>query len=134
MTIRLNTEAIRIVALFEQITGVAVKDCITDNDSVYFLVEPKKLGLAIGKGGVTIKTLKKMLGREIKVFEYADTPQGLIKNLIPQAREIKINNDQAEIQVNFKDRAAVIGRGGKNINMVKEFLYRMFKIKDIRLR
>ena len=51
MTIKLQTQNIRDIGVFERMTNVHVKDCIRDESCVYFMVEPGKSGLAIGKNG-----------------------------------------------------------------------------------
>ena len=134
MSIKLSTDEIRTVAIFEQITGVGVKDCILNGEDAYFLIEPNKTGLVIGKNGMIIKTVRNMLGKNIKVFEYADTLEGMIRNMIPSAKNIVLNGDSVTVSVDAKDRSMVIGKGGKNIKIIKEFLYRHFKIRNLRLR
>ena len=39
MTVKLCTDSIRIIALFENITNVHAKDCIIMDNSIYFVVE-----------------------------------------------------------------------------------------------
>jgi len=101
MTIVLNMNTIRLLNLFESITNVPVKDCYVNNDTVYFIVEEGKIGLAIGKGGSSIKNVEKTIGKKVKVFEYSSNPIEFVKNLIPQAKEIGVinNNETIEIQI-----------------------------------
>jgi len=70
MTITFTTETLRLLTLFENVTNVPVKDCFVDNGTVYFIVEEGKIGLAIGKGGTSIKKAEKVIGKKVKVFEY----------------------------------------------------------------
>ena len=61
MAVKLGIDSIRTIALFEKITNVHAKDCLITDDCVYFLVDPDKIGLAIGKNGSVIKEVRKSL-------------------------------------------------------------------------
>jgi N utilization substance protein A len=134
MSIKLTTEDIRVVGVFERIIGVHVRDCLINDDFVYFLIEPGKMGMAIGKNGAKIKSMSNALGKRVKVFEYAETPEEMVKNFIPSATSIEINDGVVTVSVPVTDRSAVIGRNGKNIKMIREFLNRHFNIKNLRLK
>ena len=134
MTIKLTTEDVRLVGAFERLISVHVKDCIVDDDTVYFLIEPGKMGLAIGKNGANIKNVSSALGKKVKVFEYADTPEKLVRSLIPSINSIDISNGVVTVSVPASDRSAVIGKSGKNIKIIRLFLDRHFNIKNLRLK
>jgi len=136
MTITFTTETIRLLTLFENITNVPVRDCFVNNDVIYYIVEEGKIGLAIGKGGNSIKNVEKVVGKKVKVFEYSTDPVKFVKKLIPQCKEVKINNSDntAEIRVSKRDRGLVIGRGGEKIKVYKEILKRIHNISDIQVK
>ena len=134
MTITLETDVIRMVALFEKVTNVHAKDCIITDRCVYFLVDPKKVGSAIGKSGSTTKNLSRSIGKAVKVFGYASKPDELIRNIIPNIKSIDINGDTMVVSVPSEERMNVIGGGGRNIKFIKEVLNRHFEIKNFRLR
>ena len=136
MTITFNTETIRLLTLFENITNVPVRDCFMNNDVIYYIVEEGKIGLAIGKEGNSIKNVEKVVGKKVKVFEYSTDPVKFVKKLIPQCKEVKINNSDntVEIRVNKRDRGLVIGRGGEKIKVYKEILKRIHNISDIQVK
>jgi len=83
MTITFDSESIRLLTLFENITNAPVRDCFMNNDVVYYIVEEGKIGLAIGKNGTSIKNVEKVIGKKVKVFEYSKKPEVFIRNLIP---------------------------------------------------
>jgi len=64
MTVKLDTEGIRCIGVFESLTGAGVKDCIMDNDRVIMVVKKGDMGLAIGKGGSNINKVKKLLKKK----------------------------------------------------------------------
>ena len=132
--IKIDTETFRIISVFERITKVHPKDCLVSQSAVYFLIADNKIGLAIGKNGVNTKKLSKLIGKEIRLFEYSESPEALIKNLIPTAENIEISGESARISVPQQKRHSVIGRAGKNINMVKEILQRHSSIKELKIR
>jgi len=138
MTITFNTESIRLLTLFENITNAPVRDCFMNNDVVYYIVEEGKIGLAIGKNGNSIKNVERVLGKKVKVFEYSKKPENFVKNLIPQCKEINVLKEKdtikVEIRVSKNDKGFVIGRGGEKIKIYKEILKRVHNISDIQVK
>ncbi len=138
MTITFDSESIRLLTLFENITNAPVRDCFMNNDVVYYIVEEGKIGLAIGKNGSSIKNVEKVVGKKVKVFEYSKKLEVFIKNLIPQCNEINIIKDKdivkVEIKVNKNDKGFVIGRGGEKIKIYKEILKRVHNISEIQVK
>jgi N utilization substance protein A len=136
MTIKFDQETIMNISLFENITSVPVKDCITDEEMICFVVEQGKAKIVIRKNGRTINHVQKLLKKMVKVFEWSDNLDGFVKNLIPQAKNVRIDQGEKTIitvNVDKIDRAAVIGRRGKNIQKVKEILKRHYNVDDVRL-
>jgi len=134
MTIKFKTESLRAITAFQNVTGVDAKDCIITDSSVFFMVEPGKLGRAIGKGGNSVKELRRVFQKPVKIFEYSSTPEGMIKNMIPGANNIEAGEDGIKVSIPVEKRSEVIGRGGRNIKAIKEFLLRHFRIEKLILR
>lgn len=134
MTIKLQTQNIRDIAVFERMTKVHVKDCIRDESCVYFMIEEGKSGLAIGRNGAVIKSVSRVLGKTVKVFESAGTVEQMVKNMIPNAKGVEVNRDTVTVSIPASERSVVIGRSGRNIKIMKEFLNRHFKINYLRLK
>lgn len=134
MSIILETDTIKMISLFEKVTNVHARDCIITERCVYFLVDPSKVGLAIGRNGMTTKNLSRSIGKGVKVFGYASKPDELIRNIIPNIKSIEINGDTMVASVPVEDRMNVIGSGGRNIKFIKEVLNRHFEIKNFKLR
>lgn len=134
MPIKFQTDSLRAIAAFQSVTGVDAKDCLVTDSSVFFLVEPGGLGRAIGRNGSSIKELRRVFDKPVKIFEYSDTPEGLIKNMIPGANNIEMGKDDVKVSIPVENRSEVIGRGGRNIKAIKEFLFRHFKIERLILK
>ena len=94
-TIKLTTDQIKLMSLFQNVTGATARDCIEDEklDRVIFVVNQGKMGLAIGKGGTTIKNLQNVVKRNVELVEYAEDPIEFLKNTLnPKLiSEVKIN-------------------------------------------
>jgi len=138
MPVTFDTDTIRLITLFENITGAPVKDCLIDENTIYFVIDEGKVGIAIGKNGNSVKHAENIIGKTIKLFEYAPDLEKFVKNLIPQVTEVKIDNKEGkivvEIRVEKKDRALVIGRDSKNLKLFKEILHRNHKIDELIVR
>lgn len=140
MEVKYDTETIRLITLFENITGAPVKDCLLDevSNTAYFIVGEGKVGIAIGKNGATVKRVENLIKRTVKVYEFSEDITTFIKGLIPQAIEIKIRNKDEKIEIEIKvgknHRAIVIGRDGKNLKLYKEIVQRNHKIDDLIIR
>ena len=66
-SIKLSTDQMRMMSLFQNVTGATARDCVEDEkqDRVIFVVNTGKMGLAIGKGGIHIKSLQNILNRNV---------------------------------------------------------------------
>jgi NusA-like KH domain protein len=127
-----DTDIIRVINAFESITGTEVRDCVC-SDIIYFLVNPGKMALAIGKNGHNIKIAEQMLKKPIKIFEWSEDCEQFIKNLIPSVQKIDINGEKATLSIETERRGMVIGRKGCNIKVIREFLERNSNIKDLKI-
>ncbi|UCE10533.1 MAG: NusA-like transcription termination signal-binding factor, partial [Candidatus Thorarchaeota archaeon] len=85
-------EDMALIASFERITGAAAVDVIRDDDSerIIFVVRPKQLGKAIGKGGSNVKRASDSFGMSVDVVEIAETVEEFVKNALAPARVEKV--------------------------------------------
>ena len=62
------------MSLFQNITGAIARDCIVDEkmDRVIFVVNKGQMGLAIGKGGATIRQLQGIVTKKVELVEYSE--------------------------------------------------------------
>ena len=74
MSIKFTANEIRYIALFENMTGAMVKDCIIDdeNGKVTFVVKNGDMGLAIGKKGQNVKLASRLTHYKIDVKKVGD--------------------------------------------------------------
>ncbi len=139
--IRLTSDEMRYIALFESTTGATASDCIIDNDHdrIIFLTKAGDMGLAIGKAGKNINNLRRMTGKPIEVVEAADTVEGLVKNSLSPARikEIRVTEGPERkivvIEVETKDKALAIGKNGRTIDKTRMLAKRYFQIDHVQI-
>jgi N utilization substance protein A len=135
MNLKFDEEAIRLINLFETLTGISVKDCVIgDNNEVFMLIEEGKLGLAIGKNGKNIKRVENLVKKNIKVFEFSPDINIFIKRVIPGINKLNLEGNKLEIWVEKSFRPVVIGREKKNLSILKKILERNFGIREVVVR
>lgn len=137
--IKLSTESIRYIALFEGLTGATAKDCIVDeeNSRIIFVVKNGDMGLAIGRNGENINRVKRSIGKQVEVIEYSEDLEEFLKNIIRPVlvRNISVSyrDDKriAYVEVLSKDKGLAIGRDGKNVEKAKMLAQRHHGIDDV---
>lgn len=138
--IKLTSNEMRYIALFESITGASVKDCILDEESdrAIFIVKEGDIGMAIGKGGKNIHLLERMTNKKHEIIEYSDDPAQFIKNALKPAhvRELRITEKPdgksiAVVTVDPKDKGVAIGKNGRNAERIRFLAKRYFQIQNV---
>lgn len=139
MEITFDTETIRLVTLFESVTKATVKDCfINEENAVLFIVDEGQMGLAIGKNGASVKHVERLIKKNVKIFEFSKDLVTFVKNIIPYATNASVKTNGKEIVVDInvdkKNKAMVIGRDGKNLDLYRKLLMRTHGVADIVVR
>jgi len=138
--IKLTTDQMRMMSLFQNVTGATARDCIDDEkqDRVIFVVNTGKMGLAIGKGGVHIKSLQNIIKRNVELVEYDEDPAKFLSSLLnPKlVSEVKINtrpdgSKQAIVVVDPRKKGIVVGREGRNAEKARLLAKRYFNISNV---
>jgi len=139
-SIKLTTDQMRLMSLFQNVTGATARDCIEDEkkDRIIFVVNPGKMGLAIGKDGSHIKKLQNIVKRNVELVEYADDPEAFLKNILngKLISEIKLNKRadgtmQAIVLVDYRKKGIVVGREGRNAEKARLLAKRYFEITSV---
>ncbi len=142
MTVKLDTEGIRCIGIFEQITGAGARDCIVDYaaNKVILVVKKGDMGLAIGKDGSNINKVKKMLRRDVEVIEHSPDIKEFVEYLFRPVHvknvELQTRDDKSLVYVEIprKDKGIAIGKNGEKIKKVKLLLKRNHDIEDVVLK
>ena len=143
MSIKLTANEIRYIALFENMTGAMVKDCIIDDEhgKVTFVVKNGDMGLAIGKGGSTVSKVQRAVDKGIEIVELSDDPIQFIKNLLSPAevQSVKVLQKEsgekiATVTADNTNKRIAIGKNGVNIERAKLIAKRQHNINNIILK
>jgi N utilization substance protein A len=137
--IKLTTDQMRLMSLFQNITKATARDCVEDEkqNRIIFVVNEGKMGLAIGKGGSHIKQLQNKIDRNVELVEYSD-PIRFLKNILNEKYilEIKMSekldgSNQAIVIVNSSKKGVVVGREGRNAEKARLLARRYFDITSV---
>jgi len=138
--IKLTPDEFRLISLFQSITSASARDCIVDDkmERVIFVVNKGQMGLAIGKGGATIKQLQNVVAKKVELVEYSDEASDFIRNILnsEMVKEVKISersdgSKQAVVFVDPKRKGVVVGREGRNAEKARLLAKRYFQISNV---
>ena len=138
--IKLTTDQMRLMSLFQNVTGATARDCIEDEkqNRVIFVVNSDKMGLAIGKGGSHIKSLQNIIKKNVELVEFHEDPATFLKNMLNSklVSEVKLNKrDDGSIQaiviVDPAKKGIVVGREGRNAEKARLLAKRYFNISRV---
>ena len=139
-SIKLSTEQIRMISVFQNVTKTTARDCLDDEkqNRIIFVVNEGKMGIAIGKGGSNIKSLQNILKRNVELVEYFDDPAKFLKNILNSKLIIEVKLDtkpdgssQATVIVDHGKKGLVVGREGRNAEKARLFAKRYFNISSV---
>ncbi|CAD6525002.1 NusA protein homolog [metagenome] len=139
-SIKLTTDQMRMMSLFQNVTGATARDCVDDekHDRVIFVVNTGKMGLAIGKGGIHIKSLQNIVKKTVELVEYDEDPAKFLMNLLNSklVSEVKLNtradgSKQAIVMVDPRKKGIVVGREGRNAEKARLLAKRYFDITSV---
>ncbi|AHC51067.1 transcription elongation factor NusA [Sulfolobus acidocaldarius SUSAZ] len=137
--IKLTSEELKYMSLFQDITGVTARDCIIDdrNNRVILLINPESMGVAIGKNGLNVRKLEKLINKSVEIVGYQENLEDLVKNLMSPARvkTIKVVQSNSKktvyITVEPQDKGIAIGKNGRNVERAKLILKRYLDIDSV---
>ncbi len=133
MNVQFDMATIKLIGLFQEVTGAHVKDTLETDAEVYFVVAEGEYGLAIGKGGAKIKSTERAIKKPIKIFEYSPDLETFVRNMIPEAQHISIMDGDVRVKIGASDRARVIGKGGARAKSIGKFLERLHDVKSFKV-
>ncbi len=138
--IKLTSDELRLMSLFQSITSVTARDCVVDDkmDRVIFILNKGQMGLAIGKGGATIRQLQNVVARKVELVEYSEDASDFVRNMLnPQmVNDVKITqrtdgSKQAVVLVDAKRKGVVVGKEGRNAEKARLLAKRYFQISNV---
>jgi N utilization substance protein A len=140
--IKLSSEQLSLISMFQGMTGATARDCIIDDklNRLIFVVAKGQMGLAIGKEGVSVKKIERSVRRPVEVVEWADGVEELVRNALGakyvQRVEMSDRLDGTKgvvVYVDPRKKGAVLGLGGKNAEKVRILARRYFDITNVQI-
>jgi N utilization substance protein A len=105
---------------------------------VIFVVNKGQMGLAIGKGGATIKQLQNVVAKKVELVEFSEDPVEFIRNMLnsEMVSDVRISDrpdgtKQAVVTVDARKKGAVVGREGRNAEKARLLAKRYFQITNV---
>jgi N utilization substance protein A len=107
-------------------------------DRVIFIVNKGQMGLAIGKGGMTIRQLQNVVAKKVELVEYSEDASDFVRNILnPQmVNDVKITqrtdgSKQVVVLVDAKRKGVVVGKEGRNAEKARLLAKRYFQISNV---
>ncbi|HUT00368.1 MAG TPA: NusA-like transcription termination signal-binding factor [Candidatus Thermoplasmatota archaeon] len=135
----LSNETVQYINLASKYSGASIRDCVVEDDRVIFIVEKGQLGIAIGSKAKNLEKLRMLFKKSVKFVEFDEDKTRFVQNLCKPYDVKKVsfegNEDAsvARIEVNPRDKSKLIGKGGRNINMIRKMAQRHHRIKDVQI-
>ncbi len=137
--ITLSNETVQFINMASKYSGASIRDCVVEDDRVVFVVDKGQLGVAIGSKAKNIEKLRSLFKKSVKFVEFDEDKTRFVQNLCKPYKVTKVTvegTDDASvirIQVNPQDKSKLIGKGGRNINMIRKMAQRHHPIKDVQI-
>ena len=133
MILKINNETFRFLNAFGTLTGVSALDCFELNKEIVYVVEPGKIGIAVGKGGSNIKKVENLLKKRIRLIEFSSDPLTFIRNAVYPLKitnsylSTKSSGDKVlNIKVNAKLKKALNRESRKMLKLLNTIMARQF--------
>ncbi len=126
--IKLDLDAIERIALFERMTRVDALDCVETKQVAYFVVPRGSMRRLKDNPGV--ERISKKMGKTVRMVEHRDDPEAFLKQLFwhygVEAVSVEDGPDgpQGRVRVSPLRKGRAIGKGGENLNALRELARR----------
>lgn len=137
--ITLSNETVQYINMASKQSIAHIIDCVVADDIVVFVVEKGHLGIALGKKAKNLERLRALFKKTVKFIEYDSDKKRFIENLCKPYKTRNIHIDEngqdtvIRIEVDAKDKSKLIGKGGRNITMIRRLAQRHHPIKDVQI-
>jgi N utilization substance protein A len=137
--ITLSNDTVQFINLASKYSGASIRDCIVEDDRIVFVVEKGHLGIAIGSKAKNLEKLRTLFKKNVKFVEFDDDKVKFVQNLCKpyQVTNIRLEGDDTasvvRVEVSPRDKSKLIGKGGKNINLIRKLAQRHHPIKDVQI-
>ena len=137
--ITLSNEEMQRIRIASSITKIDIMDCVETDDKIVFVIHRGFLGMAIGKDAKNLEKLRTLLKKNVRFVEFDQDEKRFIINLF---KPFKINNvtiekmgkkSVAKVEVSQRDKSKIIGKNGRNVQLIKLLAKRHSSIDDVQI-
>ena len=138
--ILLSNETMQYINMAGKITKADILDCVITDDKIILIVHQGQLGIAIGTKAKNLEKLRNLFKKSIKFIEYSNNKENFIKNLCKpyNVKNITLegegDNTVAKVEVDISDKSKIIGKSGKNIEIIRQLAQRHHNLKDVQIK
>lgn len=138
--ILLSNESMQYINMASNILKTDILDCMITEDKLIFIVKKGQLGVAIGLKAKNLERLRSLFKKNIKFVEFDSDKERFISNLFKPYKITSItlegedDSTVARVEVEVSDKSKIIGKGGKNIAIIRELARRHHSIKDVQIK
>ena len=131
-----DSQTMKIIMLFSNITQVDAKDCVLEPERIIFIVPEHQISKAVGKGGANVRRLEEALKRKLKIVEFNSDLKEFTRNLIYPAKAKDIVEHDGELTItspDFETRGYLIGRSAHQLHSFESVIKRHFPISKLKV-
>jgi len=134
-----SNETMQYIKMASSYTNTDVIDCIVDDDRLIFIVQKGQLGAAIGIKAKNLERLRNVFKKNIKFVEFDSDKERFVRNLCKPYKVTSVvlggegESVVARIEVERSDKSKIIGKGGRNIAIIRNLAKRHHSIKDVQV-
>lgn len=133
---KIDMETMRLINLFEQVTGARVKDCITFKEKLTFIVEEGQLWRALGKNRANLLKLERLLKQKIKIVEFRPDKIQFIVNLLHPLKVVDVKDEDGILTIkgpDTKTKGLMIGARAQNLRATENVVKMYFDCEEIKV-
>ena len=139
--ITLSNETVQCIRLASRYSKARIIDCMVEDDRIVFVVEKGQIGLAIGLKAKNLEKLRALFKKTVKFVEFDTDTERFIHNLCKPYTLTKVDLEEdssgstlVKIEVERREKSKLIGKDGRNINMIRKLAQRHHAIRDVQIR
>ena len=138
--IMISNETMQYINMASNVTKTDILDCMITEDKLIFIVKKGQLGAAIGIKAKNLERLRNLFKKNIKFVEFDEDKERFIINLFKPYKVTNISlegedeSTVAKVEVEVSEKSKIIGKGGRNIDIIRKLAQRHHTIKDVQIK
>jgi N utilization substance protein A len=135
-----SNEIMQYINITSKTTKTDIIDCMIADDKLVFIVKKGQLGAAIGIKAKNLEKLRRLFKKSIKFVEFDEDSERFIINLCKPYKIKKIEfegeneSKVVKLEVEISDKSKIIGKDGRNIDVIRQLARRHHSIKDVQIK